>query len=142
MDSHVEDAERYVREAGDGPGTAIEAEGYQFAAHGIDFFASIAAGLDLQSTPRSEVVDGGSFVTISGDVHTSDAAATRQDRTNSCQYPPACGWKRRNQTGDRLTARAMPSKFTSIERCLLNSEGKHAPDTFAPIVGSSFDSCQ
>ena len=36
----------------------------------------------------------------------------------------------------------MPSKFTSIERCLLNSEGKHARDTFAPIVGSSFDSCQ
>ena len=36
----------------------------------------------------------------------------------------------------------MPSKFTSIVRCLLNSEGKHGPDTFAPIVGSSFDSCQ
>ena len=52
MDSHVEDAEWYVREAGDGPGTAIEAEGYQVAAHGIDFVASIAAGLDLQSTPR------------------------------------------------------------------------------------------
>ncbi|XP_037450468.1 uncharacterized protein LOC119320500 isoform X2 [Triticum dicoccoides] len=34
-----------------------------------DFLASIAAGLDLQSTPRSEVVDGGSFVMISGDVH-------------------------------------------------------------------------
>ena len=52
MDSHVQDAERYVREAGDTPRTAIEAEGYQVAAHGIDFLASIAAGLDLQSTPR------------------------------------------------------------------------------------------
>ncbi|XBI81293.1 hypothetical protein VPH35_090236 [Triticum aestivum] len=44
------------------------------------------------------------------------------------------------QTG--LATRATPSKMNSIGRCLLNSEGKHSADTFAPVEGMPFDSCQ
>ncbi|XBI16180.1 hypothetical protein VPH35_058479 [Triticum aestivum] len=44
------------------------------------------------------------------------------------------------QTG--LAIRETPSKMNSIGRCLLNSEGKHSADTFAPVEGMPFDSCQ
>ncbi|XBJ03359.1 hypothetical protein VPH35_022536 [Triticum aestivum] len=44
------------------------------------------------------------------------------------------------QTG--LATRATPSKMNLIGRCLLNSEGKHSVDTFAPVEGMPFDSCQ
>lgn len=48
----------------------------------------------------------------------------------------------RKQYHNVLTERATPSKMSYIERCMLSSEGKHDPDTFAPVVGMSFDSCQ
>ncbi|XBI89094.1 hypothetical protein VPH35_026968 [Triticum aestivum] len=72
----------------------IDRAGDHVAAHGIDFLASFAADLDLQSTPRSEEVDGGSSVLISGDIQTSDAAMSVQDGSKPCPYPPVCGSKR------------------------------------------------
>ncbi|KAM3193586.1 hypothetical protein ACQJBY_070298 [Aegilops geniculata] len=112
------------------------------SACGTDMQASIAANLDLEPISRSELVDGTTSdpfgVTCKQPMYPSSDRTRRILRHGSQLEVGNAGTDPRMD----LRARAMPRKMSSIKLCMLNSEGKHTPDTFAPVVGMPFNSCQ
>ncbi|KAM3193584.1 hypothetical protein ACQJBY_070298 [Aegilops geniculata] len=103
------------------------------SACGTDMQASIAANLDLEPISRSELVDGTTSdpfgVTCKQPMYPSSDRTRRILRHGSQLEVGNAGTDPRMD----LRARAMPRKMSSIKLCMLNSEGKHTPDTFAPV---------
>lgn len=52
------------------------------------------------------------------------------------------GWKRRKRAVEGPDSRLCPSNMSAIDVCLMNAKGRARAEIFAPVEGTTFDSCQ